>query len=184
MRPYPVHLVRSVTLSDGASLVIRPIAPADAAIEQEFVRNLSAESRYFRFMDALRELSPQMLSHFTQVDYDHHMALVAVSMEPRETEVAVARYIVTPGAASCEFAIVVADAWQRRGVATRLLAALAASARRAGIARFEVMTLADNRAAIGLLGRVWPGVRLAFSHAVCEGSVSTGGNEDEVASAD
>ena len=114
MRPYPAHLVRSATLADGASLVIRPIAPADAAIEQEFVRNLSAESRYFRFMDALRELSPQMLSHFTQVDYDRHMALVAVSGESDETEVAVARYTVSPDDVSCEFAIVVADAGNDR----------------------------------------------------------------------
>jgi acetyltransferase len=154
MRPYPAHLVRNVTLADGASLVIRPIAPSDAAIEQDFVRNLSAESRYFRFMDALRELSPQMLSHFTQVDYDDHMALVAVSMEPRETEVAVARYIATPGTAGCEFAIVVADAWQRRGVATLLLGALMDAARAGGLKTMFGEVLASNHRMLALVRRL------------------------------
>jgi acetyltransferase len=154
MRPYPAHLVRSATLADGASLVIRPIRPADAEIEQEFVRNLSAESRYFRFMDALRELSPPMLSHFTSVDYDHHMALVAVSLTPRETEVAVARYVVGPDDRSCEFAIVVADAWQRRGVGTLLMGALMDAARRRGLRLMYGEVLASNHKMLDLMRRL------------------------------
>lgn len=155
MRPYPAHLVRSVTLADGASLVIRPIAPADAAIEQEFVRNLSAESRYFRFMDALRELSPQMLSHFTQVDYDRHMALVAVSEEESaDTEVAVARYIVAPDDVSCEFAIVVADAWQHRGVGTLLMSALMDAARERKLKTMFGEVLASNHRMLELMRRL------------------------------
>jgi acetyltransferase len=154
MRPYPAHLVRSVTLADGASLVIRPIAPADAAIEQEFVRNLSAESRYFRFMDALRELSPQMLSHFTQVDYDRHMALVAVSGESGETEVAVARYTVAPDDVSCEFAIVVADAWQQRGVGTLLMAALMDAARERKLKTMFGEVLASNHRMLQFVRRM------------------------------
>lgn len=154
MRPYPTYLVRSVTLADGASLVIRPITPEDADIEQEFVRNLSAEARYFRFMDALRELSPQMLSHFTQVDYDRHMALVAVSLTERVTEVAVARYIVSPDDVSCEFAIVVADAWQRRGVGTLLMAALMDAARRRGLKTMFGEVLASNHKMLVLVSRL------------------------------
>jgi acetyltransferase len=148
MRPYPAHLVRSATLADGASLVIRPIRPADAEIEQEFVRNLSAESRYFRFMDALRELSPSMLSHFTSV------ALVAVSLTPRETEVAVARYVVGPDDRSCEFAIVVADAWQRRGVGTLLMCALMDAARRRGLRLMYGEVLASNHKMLDLMRRL------------------------------
>ena len=63
MQPYPSHLVNHLKLADGAAVTIRPIRPEDAAIEQAFVRKLSDESRYFRFMDSLRELSPRMLSH-------------------------------------------------------------------------------------------------------------------------
>ena len=134
---YPAHLVRFVTLRDGETIMIRPIRPEDAGIEQEFVRNLSDESRYYRFMDAMRELTPQMLAHFTQVDYERHMALIAVAtVEERETQVAVARYIVTSEARTCEFAIAVADAWQNRGVGYVLMHALIDAARQHGL---EVM---------------------------------------------
>lgn len=155
MRPYPTHLIKSLILADDATIVIRPIRPEDAAIEQEFVRNLSAESRYFRFMDALRELSPRMLSHFTQVDYDRHMALVAVSpSDVRQMEIAVARYVVAPDDSSCEFVIVVADAWQRRGVGTRLMEALMDAARRRGLTIMFGEVLASNHKMLDLMRRL------------------------------
>lgn len=140
---YPQHLVKKVTLADGTAITIRPIRPEDARIEAEFVRNLSEESRYYRFMDTLRELSPQMLSHFTRVDYDRHMAFIAVSGEgAQETEIAVARYIAAGDGTSCEFAIVVADAWQRKGVGTLLMRTLIETARARGLRMMfgEVMT--------------------------------------------
>lgn len=146
MQPYPSQLVHRVTLKDGAAITIRPIKPADAGIEQDFVRNLSGESRYFRFMDSMRELSPKMLSHFTQVDYDLHMALIAVSeRDGREFEVGVARYITQDDRESCEFAIVIADTWQRRGLGTRLMQRLIAAARAASIRVMHGDVLASNQ---------------------------------------
>jgi acetyltransferase len=142
---YPAHLVRSVTLPGGATVVIRPIAPEDAALEQEFVRELSSESRYFRFMQALRELSPRMLAHFTQIDYDRHMAFVAVVPGgDREREIGVARYVTSPDRKSCEFAIVVADAWHGKGVAGALMDALMDAARGRGLQRMFGDVLANN----------------------------------------
>ena len=64
-------------------------------MEQELVRDLSPESRYYRFMDNVRELMPRMLLHFTRVDYARHMALIAVSDRGGvETQVGVARYVI------------------------------------------------------------------------------------------
>jgi acetyltransferase len=146
MHPYPADLVESVTLADGAVVTIRPIRPEDAAIEQEFVRKLSDEARYFRFMDTLRELSPRMLHQLTQVDYERHMALIAVIRENgRDSEIAVARYIVAPEGRSCEFAIVVADAWQGRGVGRALMRALMKAARDRGLQSMHGEVLAGNR---------------------------------------
>jgi acetyltransferase len=154
-QPYPQHLVRQVTLADGTALTIRPIRPEDARIEAEFVRNLSEESRYYRFMDTLRELSPQMLSHFTHVDYDRHMAFIAVTGEgARETEIAVARYIVSDDATSCEFAVVVADAWQRKGVGTLLMRTLIETARARGLRRMFGEVLAGNHKMLELMQRL------------------------------
>ena len=64
-----------------------------------------------------------MLARFTQVDYDRELALVAIARDPKEREalVGVARYIANPDGESAEFAVVVADDWQRRGVAHMLM---------------------------------------------------------------
>ena len=136
-------------------VTLRPIRPGDAQIEAEFARNLSDESRYYRFMDTLRELSPQMLSYFTHVDYDRHMALIAViDAGGQETEIAVARYIVADDATSCEFAIVVADAWQRRGIGSRLMQVLIETARARGLHKMFGEVLAGNHKMRELMNRL------------------------------
>jgi len=153
MKPYPVHLVQRVTLKDGAAITIRPIRQEDAEIEQALVRNLSDETRYFRFMDSLRELSPRMLAHFTSVDYDRHLALIAVAEGVgAETQVGVARYIAIDDPRRCEFAIVVADDWQRKGLGKRLMQALMGAARAAGMREMYGEVLATNRKMLRLVG--------------------------------
>ena len=145
MSLYPKHLVEQLTLKDGSRVTIRPIRPEDAGIEQEFVRQLSDESRYNRFMDPVRELSPQMLEHFTQVDYERHMALIAVAQDAgAEIQIGVARYVASDDRRSCEFAIAIADDWQQKGLGAGLMRALIAVARSAGISTMEGEVLASN----------------------------------------
>ena len=104
VHPYPAHLTWHTMLPDGARLTIRPIRPEDAQFEQDFVRRLSAESKYFRFMQSFEELTPEMLARFTQIDYSREMALVAVVAEQAgPKQVGVARYTVNPDGDSCEF---------------------------------------------------------------------------------
>lgn len=145
MSGYPHHLVRTRHLFDGTEIVLRPIRPEDAPIEQEFVRGLSEDSRYNRFMGQLRELAPRKLQYLTQIDYDQHMALIAtVQREGREVEIGVARYVVTPGSVSCEFAIAVDDAWQGTGVAGILMLELMSVARSRGLKTMLGFVLASN----------------------------------------
>ena len=153
--PYPSHLVSQMQLPDGTDIVLRPIRPEDADIEAAFVRNLSPQARYMRFMQTLEELSPEMLVRFTQIDYDRELALIAVVMEGgKEVEIAVTRYGVNPDGDSCEFAIVVADEWQTRGVGARLLTLLMEAAKARGFKRMEGEVLAENGAMLSLVKRV------------------------------
>jgi acetyltransferase len=155
VQPYPAHLVERLTLGDGTAVTIRPIRPDDAEIEQEFVRNLSDESRYFRFRDATRELSPRMLAHLTRVDYDRHLALIAVTEQKgREIQLGVARYVADADRRRCEFAIAVADEWQRKGLGTRLMEALIAAARAAGMREMYGEVLAGNPKMLEFAGRL------------------------------
>ena len=149
--PYPSHLATDWQLPDGSSIVIRPIRPEDADIEQAFVRQLSREAKYSRFMQAIDELSLQMLARFTQIDYDREMALIAVvEVEGKETEIGVARYITNPDGKSCEFAVVVADAWQQRGIAHRLMERLMETARSHSLALVEGDVLTSNHTMLQL----------------------------------
>ena len=135
IHPYPAHLEQTLTLEDGTPVDVRPIRPEDAEMEVAFVRGLSDVSRRARFMGLMRELPPSMLARFTQIDYDREMALVALSREAdgRELEIGVARYVINPDGSSAEFAIVVADAWQGRGLGVRLLGLLAQVGRARGV---------------------------------------------------
>jgi acetyltransferase len=146
IHPYPSHLVWRWQLPDGMDVLIRPIRPEDAAIEKTFVNNLSEQAKYFRFMQALHELTPEMLVRFTQIDYDREMALIAVTREDdSDREIAVARYVANPDATSCEFAIVVADEWTHKGIGTRLMQNLMQVAKARGLRTMEGEVLAENR---------------------------------------
>lgn len=133
-------------------VTIRTMTPADRAIEAEFVRNLSNESRYFRFHSALRELTPAMLERFTHVSYPENMALIAtIGSVAGETQIGVARYAkTTPGGDEAEVAVVVADDWQRRGIGTRLLKELRDVAVRGGIHKLHANVLAQNHRMLNL----------------------------------
>ena len=152
IHPYPQHLIEHQPLPDGTDLVIRPIRPEDAQMEQDFVRGLSEQTKYFRFMQAIKELTPEMLVRFTQIDYDREMALIGVvEQDGREIEVGVARYMSRPGGDSCEFAIVVADDWRNRGIGARLMRSLMDNARQRGLRIMEGEVLAANHRMLALV---------------------------------
>ena len=144
--PYPVQLIQEWQMNDGTLVTIRPIRPEDAEIEQEFVKSMSDESRYYRFMDTLRELTQTMLVRFTQIDYDREMALIATipGEDGKENQIGVARYVTGPDGESVEFALAVGDNWQKCGVGRRLMMALIDCARMKGYRAIVGDVLAAN----------------------------------------
>ena len=141
---------------------MRPIRPDDAPLLQAFVRRLSARSRHFRFFVALAELSATQLERFVNVDPAQGSALVAVSNREECTAiVAEARYALTQESGNAEFAIAVADEFQRRGLGTQLVKRLLATAWRRGVRRLFGEIKCDNQAMLGLATRL--GFRLRGS---------------------
>ena len=132
--------------------MIRPIRPEDAEMEQEFVRKLSPEAKYFRFMNAIHELSQEMLVRFTQIDYHNEMALIAVRHTGEgEEQIGVARYTTNVDKKSCEFALVVSDRWQGKGIAHHLMRSLMAVARDRDLEIIEGQVLSDNKKMLELM---------------------------------
>jgi len=111
----PAHLAASRRLDDGTAIVIRPIHPEDDAIERAFISGLSSDTRYNRLLGA-RKLTPERFGA-----YAHRLrtgnGFVAVTGQGAQLRLlGVARYVRDADAAA-EFGVVVADAWQRKGLA-------------------------------------------------------------------
>ncbi len=156
IHPYPTELESTWQLPDGTNVVIRPIRPEDASIEQVFVKHMSAESKYFRFMHSVEQLTPLMLARLTQIDYDREMALIAVIAEGTENAciIGVVRYSINPDRHSCEFALAVGDDYQRKGIGRYLMKRLMTVARDRGIEVMEGEVLTNNFKMVNLMERL------------------------------
>jgi acetyltransferase len=129
----------------GTTVTLRALTADDAPRLAAFVRSLSAEARYRRFMVRLPELPPAKLRALSEVDGVHHVAFAAsVPQDGSERLVGVARYFVDAGGTGCEFAIAVDDAWQGSGLAGLLMQALIDRARAQGLQRMQAEVLASN----------------------------------------
>lgn len=156
-------LPMELTLPDGRQVTVREIVAEDKEEILEAFQQLSAQSRYTRFMAPLRELSAATLDAATHPVPGRDFALVAVhSVDGEEDIVAGARYVGAPGSATCEFAVTVADAWTGRGLARRLLQLLIATATAQGWRCMEGYVLAANTP-MRRLAR-----RLGFADTACQ----------------
>jgi acetyltransferase len=144
------------TLADGAELAIRPIRPADAPAWLEFLGRLSPPTRYKRAARRPEQLTPDAIRQATDPDPASEIAYVAVTEATDSTPeiVGVVRLILKAGGVGAEFALVVADRWQRKGVGAHLLrtALSVAAARR--LAWVEGNILATNRGMIEFVQRL------------------------------
>src|SRR5918992_394387 len=125
MAPYPARLESDVVLADGGTVHVRPIRPDDGDRVRGLHQRLSRESIYFRFFSPRPRLSDREVEHFTHVDYDTRLCLVAVLGGDL---VSMAEYNRWPDRSDAEVAFVVDDRHQGRGITTALLEHLAAAA--------------------------------------------------------
>ncbi|WP_312437799.1 GNAT family N-acetyltransferase [Achromobacter sp.] len=159
IHPYPARLVQVRRFDDGIPWVLRPIRPEDGEALQEFIRGLSERSRYMRFVSMMRELTPRMVSRYTQVDYHRELALVAATQvpnpanrgHPREVLVGFAHYLRNPDGRGAEYALVIGDDWQRRGLGRQLMTALIDAAREQGLEYIDGLVLSTNRPMLALM---------------------------------
>jgi RimJ/RimL family protein N-acetyltransferase len=142
-----------VSLPSGERIAIRPIAPGDEPLVESLYERMSPESRRRRFLVAPPRLSEEDLQRLTHVDHRRHDAMLA--LDPASgLAVGEARYVRVPGdSETAEVAAMVADDWQRRGVATALLAQLTDRARTNGVRRYTAVVAVDNEPVLQALER-------------------------------
>ena len=126
-------------------VTIRPLSPADSQLEKEFIRGLSAETRYFRFLCGVKELPAEELKRLCSVDGSHSMAFVAtVDTDGKEKEIGVCRYAESQKDDVREMAITIADSWAHKGLAQLLLKHLISYAKSHGVKKLYSVDLVDN----------------------------------------
>jgi acyl-CoA hydrolase/GNAT superfamily N-acetyltransferase len=146
---YPVELEKRVTLRDGTGLLLRPIKPTDERLEQELLYSLSDQSAYLRFFSTMSTFPHERVQYYTTVDYDEHMAIVAVTESDGEEQmVGVGRYIKQKDSDMAELALLVRDDWQGKGVGALMHEYLEQIARAHNIGGFKGEVLEQNKRAL------------------------------------
>jgi len=143
--PYPAKYIVPWRLRDGTEVTLRPVKPEDEPMELEFIRGLSTETSRFRFFQIIKDLPHDALVRFCNIDYDREMAIIAEKREgDRTIEIGVSRLIIDPGKKHGEFAVVVADNYQSRGLGTKLVDMLIEFAREKGIDTIYGTVMSEN----------------------------------------
>jgi GNAT superfamily N-acetyltransferase len=144
-----------LALPGGTRVRLRPVVPEDKERLVRGLERLSPTSRYRRFMSAVSRIPPRQLAYFTELDYVDHYAVGALAVdEPGEPGIGVARYVrLADEPAVAEVAVTVIDDYQRSGLGTLLLEALAAAALENGVREFRAEILGDNHGARKLVRR-------------------------------
>jgi GNAT superfamily N-acetyltransferase len=153
----PRNFIVAETLRDGTAVSIRAIRPDDKRRVFEAFANLDRKSVFTRFFNYKTSLTDAEVKQFTDVDFDHAVALV-VTIESRHGEEIIAggRYVSAdtprPGR-SAELAFTTEENYQARGIAGLLLGHLVQIARENGILQLEADVLAENRAMLTVFRR-------------------------------
>ena len=149
--PYPDQYEEHIQTSTGIDIFVRPIRPEDASLLMELFESLSPQSVYRRFFTPMKHLPHGMLARFTQIDYDRHIALVALSVsQSKESMLGVARVILERNQKEAEFSIVVGDPWQGKGIGAALLQRCLSIAKERGIEKVMGTVLAENTQMLAL----------------------------------
>lgn len=151
IRPYPTRYVKPYTAADGSEFIIRPIRPEDEPLIVQYHRTLSEQSvylRYFRAFQFNQRVEHDRMIRICFVDYDRDMALVTERTNPHTGEkeiVAVGRLSKIHGTGEAEFAMLVNDMCQGKGIGTELLRRLLEIGRHENVERVFAYMLAENR---------------------------------------
>ena len=145
IRPYPEEYSRAVQLKDGTTVVLRPIKPEDEPLWHAMLNNCSQQSIWFRFRYLFRHDTHEIASRYCYIDYDREMAIVAeVSDAARREIVGVGRLVADADHEAAEYAVLVADAWQGRGLGGLLTSYCVEIAQRWRLKRVFAETARDN----------------------------------------
>lgn len=144
--PYPNQYESHWLLRDGTPILLRPMKPEDEPLVFDFLNKCSDETIYFRYFRLIKHWTHEMLIRFTQNDYDRELGLMAIAQPPSpEVMLGVSRLVMDADRKKGEFAVIVGDPWQGKGLGPKLLEQLIAVARDQGLQLLYGDVLAQNK---------------------------------------
>jgi len=143
---YPSKYMKEIKLRDGTQVLLRPIKPEDENMWQEMFNTFSEEAVRFRFFRRIKNTPHEMRTRYCNIDYDREIGIVAeINDKGKRRILGVSRIIMTPGQNDeAEFALIVSDEWQRRGLGSDFLDHTIHIAKDKGLEKITGIVLKDN----------------------------------------
>jgi len=143
--PYPSRYIIPWTMPDGTEVILRPIRPEDEPLEHEMLTTLSEQTLRERFFSVIKDITHEMLIRFCNIDYDREMAIVAeVKERDKRRIVGIGRLIIEPDMRSGQFAILVHDDFQGKGLGYTLIDMMIGIAQEKGLEEIYGIVLTEN----------------------------------------
>ncbi|MGA9754662.1 MAG: GNAT family N-acetyltransferase, partial [Desulfobaccales bacterium] len=153
--PYPNQYESHWMLRDGTPVLLRPMKPEDEPLVSDFLGKCSEETIFFRYFKLIKKWTHEMLIRFTQNDYDRELGLMAIGQPPGpEIMMGVSRMVMTTDRSMAEFAVIVADPWQGKGLGPKLVERITEIAREQGVKRLQGDVLAQNQPMLEMVKRL------------------------------
>jgi len=148
--PYPTRYVTTWRMKDGTEVTLRPIRPEDEPLEHELLSTLSEETLRVRFFTILKDISHEMLTRFCNIDYDREMAIVAEIKEgDKKRIIGICRIIIENDLKTAEYAVLVHDNYQGRGLGYKLLDVIIGIGQDKGLEEIYGTVLSENEKMLG-----------------------------------
>ncbi|MHB8085191.1 MAG: GNAT family N-acetyltransferase [Dehalococcoidia bacterium] len=153
----PLHLFtykENWVSRDGRAVILRSITSKDKRIEKELIDGLSIQSSHYRFFHVIKEATEEMVNQFCDIDYTNEIAIIAeYNSSEKKRNVGVVRLFIDPSRQTGEFAILVADTFQKSGLGTKFMETLFAIGRERGLKSIYGTVLPDNNKMLALVKR-------------------------------
>lgn len=154
---YPEEVEAVADMRDGTPVNIRPIKPTDEVALQEFFYSHSEETVYNRYFRPVRALPHITAQGLVNIDYEHDMAIVAVTgLIGKEKIVGLGRYVRDKDDDLAEVAYTIHDQYQGQGLGTILQDHLTAYAKLRGVKGLWAVSFGSNKAMLSVFGKLGP----------------------------
>jgi acetyltransferase len=166
--PYPNQYENDWMLRDGTPVLLRPMKPEDEPLVSAFLQKCSSETIFFRYFKHIKQWTHEMLIRFTQNDYDREVGIMAVGQPPGpEVMMGVSRLFMAADRSNAEFAIIVGDTWQGKGLGPKLVEQVVAIARDQGVKVLYGDVLTQNQPMLDLAKKVGFQIRRTEDPQLC-----------------